>query len=234
MPDAYEYPVALSRLGDGDSRDAQNARALSWIASQGQAPLIIVTPRRDVPAGWLKRAVSVPGTTHLTWRGLSIGSLTGRRVVHAWPDRQRLNDLWDADAAALVVIEWGESSTADWIVEASPDLLLPNGTTAAGSVSSVEPVSLPEDVDAILQNVAHWSAGYSSGLKWNEEDKLKADMMNRPARWQGVTVDQLRARCRELGMKPNDIDTIADFLQRRKDGRRFNVRSTYRDFHWGD
>lgn len=234
MHDAYGYPVALSRLGDGESRDAQNARALSWIAAQGQAPLVIVTPRRDVPAGRLKRAVRAPGTTHLTWRGLSIGALTGHRVIHAWPDRQHLNDLWDADAAALVVIEWGEPSTADWIIEASPDLLLPNRTTVAGSTPSVEPVSLPDDVDAILQSVARWSAGYSTGLKWNEEDKLKADMMNRPARWQGVTVDQLRARCRELGMKPNDIDTIADFLQRRKDGRRFNVRSTFRNFHWGD
>lgn len=70
---------------------------------------------------------------------------------------------------------------------------------------------------------ASLSDGYSSGLKWNEEDKLKADMMNRPARWQAITVDQLRARCRELGLKPNDIDTIAGFLQRRKDGRRRDV-----------
>lgn len=95
-------------------------------------------------------------------------------------------------------------------------------------------MNLPDDVDTILKSVAGWSAGYSSGLKWNEEDKLKADMMNRPTRWRTVTVQQLRARCRELGMKPNDIDTIADYLQRRKDGRRFNVRSTFRDFHWGD
>ncbi|MDO4055141.1 hypothetical protein [Clavibacter michiganensis] len=234
MSDAYEYPVALSRLGDGDSRDAQTTRALAWIAAQGRAPLVIVTPRRDVPAGWLKRAVTTPGTTHLTWRGLSVGTLAGRRVVHAWPDRQHLNDLWDADAAALVVIEWGELSTADWVIEASPDLLLPNQTVLSGLTPTVEPFDLPDDVDAILQSVAGWSAGNSSGLKWNEEDKLKADMMNRPTRWQGVTVEQLRARCRELGMKPNDIDTIAGFMQRRKDGRRFNVRSTYRGFHWGE
>ena len=234
MSDAYGYPVALSRLGPDDSRDAQNARALAWIAAQGQAPLVIVTPRRDVPSGWLKRAITTPGTTHLTWRGLSVGTLAGRRVVHAWPDRQHLNDLWDADAAALVVIEWGEPSTADWVIEASPDLLLPNQTVLSGTKPTVKPVDLPDDVDAILQSVAGWSAGYSSGLKWNEEDKLKADMMNRPTRWQGVTVEQLRARCRELEMKPNDIDTIAGFLQRRKDGRRFNVRSTYRGFHWGE
>lgn len=234
MSDAYEYPVALSRPGANDSRDAQAARALSWIASQGRAPLVIVTPRRDVPAGWLKRAATAPGTTHLTWRGLSVGALAGRRVVHAWPDRQHLNDLWDADAAALVIIEWGENSTVDWIVEASPTLLLPGQAATPAPAPATAAVNLPDDVDTILKSVAGWSAGYSSGLKWNEEDKLKADMMNRPTRWRTVTVQQLRARCRELGMKPNDIDTIADYLQRRKDGRRFNVRSTFRDFHWGD
>jgi len=76
------------------------------------------------------------------------------------------------------------------------------------------------------------AAGYSSGLKWNEEDKLKADMMNRPERWVPITVKQVRAKCRELGMRPNDVDTVAGFLQRRKDGRRFNVRSSYRDFQF--
>ena len=59
-------------------------------------------------------------------------------------------------------------------------------------------------------------------------------MMNRPKRWESVTVEQVRAKCRELGMRPNDIDTVAGFLQRRKEGRRFNVRSTYRSYHFGD
>ena len=76
------------------------------------------------------------------------------------------------------------------------------------------------------------SAGYSSGLKWNEEDKLKADMMNRPDRWVPITVEQVREKCRELGMRPNDIDTVAGLLQRRKDGRRFNVGSSNRTFYF--
>mgnify|MGYP006926214956 FL=1 len=76
------------------------------------------------------------------------------------------------------------------------------------------------------------SAGYATGLKWNEEDKLKADMMNRPERWASISVEQVREKCRELGMSPKDIDTIAGFLQRRKEGRRFNVRGTYRDFQF--
>ncbi|WP_146077312.1 hypothetical protein [Rathayibacter tritici] len=87
---------------------------------------------------------------------------------------------------------------------------------------------------SILTSTAACAAGYSGGLKWNEEDKLKADMMNRPARWAAVTVEQVRAKCRELGMRPNDVDTIADFVQRRKDGRRFNVGSSYSAFYFGD
>lgn len=59
-------------------------------------------------------------------------------------------------------------------------------------------------------------------------------MMNRPERWASITVEQVRAKCRALGMRPNDVDTIAGFLQRRKDGRRFNVRGSYRDFHFNE
>lgn len=76
------------------------------------------------------------------------------------------------------------------------------------------------------------AAGYSSGLKWNEEDMLKADMMNRPDRWVSITVEQVRTKCRALGMRPDDVDTVAGFLQRRKEGRRFNVQSSYRTFRF--
>lgn len=43
-----------------------------------------------------------------------------------------------------------------------------------------------------------------------------------------ITVEQIRARCCLLRMRDDDVDTIADLLQRRKEGRRFNVRSSYR------
>lgn len=75
------------------------------------------------------------------------------------------------------------------------------------------------------------AAGYSTGLKWNEEAKLKADMMNRPDRWVPITVGQVRVKCRALGTRGKDVDAIAGFLQRRKEGRRFNVQSSYRTFH---
>lgn len=92
---------------------------------------------------------------------------------------------------------------------------------------------LPNGVEEFLKYIATSAAAYSTGLKWNEEDKLKADMMNRPERWATITVEQVREKCLELGMSPKDIDTIAGFLQRRKDGRRFNVRDSYRNFEFG-
>jgi hypothetical protein len=231
--EAYPFPVALSRLGNGDSRETQNSRAIRWVLQQDAGPIVLVTPRRDFSGQSLRALAARADVTHLTWRGFSPTALTGRRAVHAWPAREHLNDLWGVRATALVVIEWNESHSTEWIEDAAPDLLLPSGTQRAPAVAVDLPADLPDDVVSILTSTARWAAGYSEGLKWNEEDKLKADMMSRPARWAEVTVDQVRAKCRELGMQPKDVDTIAGLVQRRKDGRRFNVRSSYRDFHYG-
>lgn len=233
--DAYQFPVAISRLSEGESsREPQNLRAIKWLLDQPGRSVVVVTPRRQFHGDSLKRLAAQPGVLHLTWRALSTGSLSGCRVLYAWPDRQRLNGLWDVDADALVVIGWNDSETAEWIEDANPVQLLRGQTVppalVGGEREAREP--LPSGVDAILKYIAGMAAGYSSGLKWNEEDKLKADMMNRPDRWVPITVEQVRAMCRELGMRPNDIDTVAGLLQRRKDGRRFNVGSSYRTFHF--
>lgn len=232
--DALPFPVAVSQLDQGDSREPQNARAVKWLLEQSGGPVVAVTPQKRFDSDILKRLVARAGVTHLSWRGLSTGSFARRRVLHAWPDRQHLNDLWGIDADALVVIEWGEAETAEWIEDANPIRLLRGRTIQPPSADGAgeAPERLPNGVDEILEYVAGMAAGYSSGLKWNEEDKLKADMMNRPERWVPITVEQVRAKCRELGMRPNDVDTVAGFLQRRKEGRRFNVRSNYRDFQF--
>lgn len=232
---AYQFPVAISRLTEGEtSREPQNLRAIKWLAQQRGGSVVVVTPRKQVPSDIIKRLVATSGVSHLTWKGLSTGSLAGRRVLYAWPDRKHLNDLWGVDANALAVIEWIECDTADWIEDARPVQLF-DGRAAELRLAHGSPesrVTLPDGVDRILEHIATMATGYSSGLKWNEEDKLKADMMNRPERWSPITVEQVRAKCRELGMRPNDIDTVAGFLQRRKQGGRFNVRSSYRTFHF--
>lgn len=225
-----ETPIAVSRLGEDDTREAQNLRAVRWLLSQPGGSVVVVTPRRDVPSDAIKRLIARPEVHHFAWRGFLGGHFGGQRVLYAWPDRQRLNDLWNADADAIVVIEWGVEETTLWVEDVTPVQLLPGETIKPIPRMQSVPDPLPNGVDSILEYIAGMAAGYSTGLKWNEEDKLKADMMNRPERWVPVTVEQVRAKCRALGMRGKDIDTIADFVQRRKDGRRFNVRSSYRTF----
>jgi hypothetical protein len=232
--DAFPYPVAVSQLCESDSGSDQCVRAIKWLYAQKGGPIVVVTPNKRINSKPLDQLVSSPGVTHLTWRGLHSGSLTSRRVLFAWPDRPRLNDLWGAEPDALVVIEWGSDETAEWVEDAYPTRLLPmrelKSQKKGESVLELQP--LPEDVAQILEDISFCAAGYDSGLKWNEEDKLKADMMNSPNRWARVTVEQVRAKCRSLNMRPNDVDKVVGYLQRRKDGGRFNVRSSYKGFRF--
>lgn len=232
-PDHYRYPVAISRLSSGESsREPQNIRAIKWLLEQPGGPVVVVTPQKNFAGTSIAQLVKHPRVKHLSWRGLSTGSLAGHRVIYAWPDRQHLNDLWGVVAEALVVIEWNESDSAEWISIANPEQLFVDRTVkpVTGADPSGSTERLPNGVEEILRHVANMAAGYTSGLKWNEEDQLKADMMNCPERWEPITVEDVRDKCREFGMRPNDVDTVAGFLQRRKDGRRFNVRGSYRTF----
>lgn len=230
----YSYPVAVSKLGsDEGSREPQNIRAIKWLLEQDGGEVVVVTPQKNLEGSSLKKLITHPRVRHLSWKGFSAWSLRGTRALVAWPNRKILNGLWDADADALAVIEWGEHETAEWLNDAHPVILLPGETRTHEATDSKElGVPLPNGIDGILEHVASMAAGYDSGLKWNEEDKLRADMMNRPDRWRDVTVEQVRAKCRALGMRPDDVDTIAGYLQKRKDGKRFNVRSSYRTFQF--
>lgn len=195
--------------------------------------VVVATPRKDFDSASLNKLVAHPRVAHATWRGFSAGLLSGKRVLYAWPNRDHLNNIWGCGADAVAVIEWSEPETVEWLADANPVQLFDNRTVEpAVETAGEEDESLPNRVDSILEYVAGMAASYSSGLKWNEEDKLKADMMNRPERWDPMTVDQVRAKYRALGMRPDDVDTIAGLLQRRKEGRRFNVRSSYRDFYF--
>lgn len=231
----YQFPVAISRLSHEETtREPQNLRAIRWLLEQHGRGVVVVTPQKQFSGESLQRLVSQNGVAHATWRGLSAVSLAGRRVLCAWPDRKRLNDLWGVEMDALAVIEWNESETAEWIADVNPIQLYHGRTERAdlddGAAKNED--SLPNGVEGILEYVASMAAGYSSGLKWNEEDMLKADMMNRPERWIPITVERVRAKCKKLGMSPNDIDTISGFLQHRKAGRRFNICNAYRIFQF--
>lgn len=109
----YPKSLAVSRLSEGElSREPQNLRAINWLLAQEGGPLVVVTPRRDFSGESMKHLVARTGVTHLTWRAFSSGPLGGARVLYAWPNRERLNDLWGSEADAIAVIEWNEEEGA--------------------------------------------------------------------------------------------------------------------------
>lgn len=231
--DQFPYPVAVSRLSQEEApQELQVQRAIAWLRQQQGGPIVVVTPQKRFSNDNLRRLIESPGVAHHSWKGFSTGSLVGHRVLYAWPDRKHLNDLWGVQMDALVVLEWIEHQTREWVEDALP-VELPSSRPPErldAEAEAEQRESLPNGVEGILEYIASRAAGYSTGLKWNEEEKLKADMMNRPDRWQPITVAQVRGKCRELHMRPNDIDTVAGLLQRRKDRRRFNVKQSYRDY----
>jgi hypothetical protein len=91
---------------------------------------------------------------------------------------------------------------------------------------------LSTGISEILEYLAGMARGYDNNLKWNEVAKLKADLMNVPARWRGVSVSEVAGRCRALGMREEDVATIGDLVRKAQEGRRLVPQKTYRDFRF--
>lgn len=91
---------------------------------------------------------------------------------------------------------------------------------------------MPEDIKSILELTAMWARGYDNHMKWNEEAKLKADMMRHMDRWSLVTTEEIRDECRLLGMREEDIRTICDMHARCLQGRRLVPAPSYRTFEY--
>lgn len=91
---------------------------------------------------------------------------------------------------------------------------------------------MPEDIKKILALMAMWARGYDNHMKWNEEAKLKADMMRHMDRWRLVTTQEIRDECRSLGMREEDVQTICDMHARRMQGRRLVPAKSYRNFEF--
>lgn len=89
--------------------------------------------------------------------------------------------------------------------------------------------TLPKDIVDILEHLARMAKGYDNHLKWNEEAKLKADLMHNRRFWRDVPLTAIRSKCRELGMRDEDIALIADLVGRAQQGRRLIAQRSYRD-----
>jgi hypothetical protein len=103
----------------------------------------------------------------------------------------------------------------------------------AASYSYIVSNGLPPGISEILQYLAQSARGYGNHLKWNEVAKLKADLMNVPARWRGVSVSEIADGCRALGMREEDVVVVADLVRKAQEGRRLVPQKTYRDYRFG-
>lgn len=223
------YPVALSRLCDkDDTKEKQAERAITWLRKQSGGSITVITPRKYFENSAIKQLIQIKGVKHYSWRENDGQYLTGR-VLYAWPNHERLSNLWHSQLDALAVIEWGEDK--DWITIAKPIILLPNKIVKPTATDDFELGKLPNGISDILSYLAGMADGYSQGMKWNEVEQLKSDLMECPARWEAVTTEQIKQECLHLGMKLTDIDKITELLARRQHGNTFNLsKSSYKGF----
>lgn len=89
---------------------------------------------------------------------------------------------------------------------------------------------LPPDVAGIAEHLAEWARGYNNHLKWDEQAKFKADLMNASLRWRGVSPTSFAAKLRNQGMREEDIKELVDWLSRAQAGRRLVPHRSYRSF----
>ncbi|MFU0546806.1 hypothetical protein ACV24M_02115 [Gardnerella piotii] len=223
------YPVALSRLCDkDDTKEKQAERAITWLRKQSGGSITVITPRKYFENSAIKQLIQIKGVKHYSWRENDGQYLTGR-VLYAWPNHERLSNLWHSQLDALAVIEWGEDK--DWMTIAKPIILLPNKIVKPTATDDFELGKLPNGISDILSYLAGMADGYSQGMKWNEVEQLKSDLMECPARWEAVTTEQIKQECLHLGMKLTDIDKITELLARRQHGNTFNLsKSSYKGF----
>lgn len=100
--------------------------------------------------------------------------------------------------------------------------------------AAVTVAGLPDDINQIIEHLAQWAKGYNNRLKWNEEAKLKSDMMEVPERWtpDRAPVDAVKAACLQAGMTEQDTGTIIGFLRKRQAGKRLVPQRSYKGFRF--
>lgn len=91
---------------------------------------------------------------------------------------------------------------------------------------------MPEDIEHILEYAATMAWGYDNHMKWNEEAKLKSDMMRRIDRWRKVTTEKICMKCDELGIRIEDVETICDMHACRLRGRKLVLQHFYKGFEF--
>ena len=89
---------------------------------------------------------------------------------------------------------------------------------------------LPPSVSSIADYLAMMARSYDNHLKWNEQAKFKADLMNARRRWHSVSPTMFAAKLRLEGLREEDISELIDWLTKAQNGRRLVPHRGYRDF----
>lgn len=56
----YPFSVAVSQLGEQDSRESQNTRAVQWLLEQRGGSILVVTPQKQFDSDILRRLAARP------------------------------------------------------------------------------------------------------------------------------------------------------------------------------
>jgi len=91
---------------------------------------------------------------------------------------------------------------------------------------------LPPSVAEIAEHLARMARAYDNHLKWNEQAKFKADLMNVSERWYRVDDAAFSAKLRNEGMREGDVGALVDWLRKAQAGRRLIPQRVYRDFRF--
>jgi len=96
----------------------------------------------------------------------------------------------------------------------------------------MDTTEVPADIAKIAEYLASNATMSGGSMKWNEVAKLKASLMNEPARWSGLRVspEAFEAQCRAAGLPADDAATVGEFLRKAQTGRKLIPKSLYKDF----
>lgn len=91
---------------------------------------------------------------------------------------------------------------------------------------------LAPDIVGILKMIGIRASLNGGSIPWQEQNRLKADMMNMWQYWVGVDELALKAKCVEVGISHESTQVLLDFFRKRKAGRRLVPASRYRNKHF--
>ena len=219
-------------------------KVIAWLSeSEGGATLIADDKgtatrslRHLARAGKEEEWLGTRGISLQTLRGGF--SLRGDRVALLYPSVKCLGEVEErlfspmpsSNAPSdLLVLVWNEAQALEWCRRYAPRVI---GNVPAGwkqRSARADTSNVPEDIRRILALVAGKVESYGY-LKFNERDRLKADMMINWSCWKPVSTEECRAVCYELGMPVEATDEVVGMLDNRHQGKRLQVKQGERGY----